>query len=254
MPVTRIPIDGLWRCLCPSIDAISASCHAISTLPATKPSIRPATGSKRLIRRNFHSSIRVGQRPPEDATLGGHSIDVKKGSGAGKPFFTSGSQSAIPSRTPQEALPDTPALSEALDAEKANGIANSEAEESHQIPSNKNLELPLPPPIRFAGNPVPVRKVEGGVYNTPIRDIYDRLRRIRNEEGAFTSILEIVQFLITVKGEKLSLFHYDALIRANADAAHGSVDAVKLLLQEMKEEGIGGDSGLYHAVLRVSLR
>lgn len=254
MPVTRIPIDGLWRCLCPSFDAISASCYATSTLPATKPSIRPATGSKRLTRRNFHSSIRVRQRPPEDAApLWGRPIDAKKGFGDRKPFFATETRWEIPSRPPQESPPDDPALSEALDAEKDNLIANVEAEESQEIPRNANAELPLPPPMRLVEDSALVRKVEGDVYTPSTKEIYDRLRRVRTKEGAFKEILELVQLLITDKGEKLSLFHYDALIRANADAAHGSVDAVKVLLQEMKEEGISGDAGLYHAVLQVSL-
>ncbi|TVY40050.1 putative pentatricopeptide repeat-containing protein, mitochondrial [Lachnellula occidentalis] len=246
MPVTRIPIDGLWRCLCPSIDAISASCYATSTLPATKPSIRLATGSKRLIRRNFHTSIRLRQRSPEDAAP-----NAKQGFGDGKPFFTVESRWEIPIRPPQESLPDDPALSEAIDAAKANRITNVGAEKSHQTPRNVNAGLPLPSPINFAETSGPVRKVDAGVYKSSTRDIYDRLRRVRTQQGAFKDILYLVHLLITEKEEKLSLFHYDSLIRANADAEHGSVDAVKLLLQEMKEEGIGGDSGLYHAVLEV---
>ena len=47
------------------------------------------------------------------------------------------------------------------------------------------------------------------------------------------------------------MIHYDALIRANADAENGSAEVVEGLLKEMKEEGIGTDSGLYHAVLQV---
>jgi pentatricopeptide repeat protein len=71
------------------------------------------------------------------------------------------------------------------------------------------------------------------------------------KEGAFEDIINLVEWLITVGGEKPSLVYYEALIRANADAENGSVDAVKSLLKEMKEEGIGPDSQLYHAVLQV---
>jgi pentatricopeptide repeat protein len=80
---------------------------------------------------------------------------------------------------------------------------------------------------------------------------HDKLRSLRAKEGAFEDIISLVEWLITVAGEEPSLIHYEALIRANADAANGSVDVVKSLLKEMKEEGIGPDSQLYHAVLQV---
>ena len=264
MPVTRIPIDGLWRCLCPSIDAIAVSCYTTSTFPATNPSIRRPTGSKRLTRRNFHSSIRVQRQPPEDAPpRWGRPIDAKKGFRWGRnPFFTSESQWEIPSQPPQESLQDDLALSEALDADNADRIINAGAEESQLIVRKVNAELVPPQPRRMVLDlyAPPVRKVSvvrepippPAMEHVPIAHIHDRLRRIRTEEGAFEKITELVQSLITVKEEKLALIHYDALIRANADAENGSVDAVKLLLNEMKEEGIGADSGLYHAVLQVS--
>jgi pentatricopeptide repeat protein len=59
-----------------------------------------------------------------------------------------------------------------------------------------------------------------------------------------------VEYLITERGEEPALVHYHALIRINADAEHGSAEAVERLLKEMKEEGIGADSGLYHAALQ----
>jgi hypothetical protein len=62
-----------------------------------------------------------------------------------------------------------------------------------------------------------------------------------------------VEYLITVRGEKPALIHYDSLIRANADAENGSAEVVKDLLTEMKQEGIGADSALYHGVLQVGV-
>lgn len=58
-----------------------------------------------------------------------------------------------------------------------------------------------------------------------------------------------MQHLIEVRHEKPSLRHFDALIRANADAQHGSAEVVEELLREMEKEGIIGDSGLYHGVM-----
>jgi len=57
MPTTRIPIDGLWRCLCPAINTIT-SAHSIPSraiprkAPITpNPTLRPRT-------RRFHNSTR----------------------------------------------------------------------------------------------------------------------------------------------------------------------------------------------------
>jgi hypothetical protein len=75
---------------------------------------------------------------------------------------------------------------------------------------------------------------------------------MRTHENGYTKIAELVDYLIANRGEKPALIHYDALIRANADAENGSVEVVRRLLGEMKEMGIGADSGLYHGVLQVS--
>jgi hypothetical protein len=269
MPVTRIPIDGLWHCLCPSIDAIAVSCYIAS-----------AFDSKTRSRRNFHNSTRVQQQPPEDATP----LPAKEGFRGRDPFFTSKSQWKIPSRPPQQSLEDNFALRQALDAENAGRRRNNGTKEWQGSISEHNAELSVSrakrvavdlyaPPVRRCESeiPAPVRKYESEIpapvrkYEsekpTPVRKVivdpsithlHDRLRRIRAEEGAFEKIVDLVQSLITVKGEKPALIHYDALIRANADAENGSVDAVKVLLKELQEEGIGADSGLYHAVLQVS--
>jgi hypothetical protein len=73
---------------------------------------------------------------------------------------------------------------------------------------------------------------------------------MRTEEGAYHRIAELVEYLVTFR-EKPALIHYDSLIRANADAENGSAAVVRDLLVEMKQEGIGPDSGLYHGVLQV---
>lgn len=77
------------------------------------------------------------------------------------------------------------------------------------------------------------------------------LRNLRDEKGAYQRIVNLVQYLIEDRGERPSLRHFDALIRANADAEKGSAEVVEGLLREMEREGIIGDSGLYHGVLMV---
>lgn len=64
-------------------------------------------------------------------------------------------------------------------------------------------------------------------------------------------MVELVDYMIRIRGEKPALIHYDALVRANAHAMPGSAAAVRTLLAEMKELGIAADSGVYHAALQV---
>ena len=80
-------------------------------------------------------------------------------------------------------------------------------------------------------------------------ELHNHLREIRDFAGAYKHIIEVVQHLIEVRHEKPSLRHFDALIRANADPQHGSAELVEELLREMDQEGIIGDSGLYHGVM-----
>ena len=85
----------------------------------------------------------------------------------------------------------------------------------------------------------------------PITELHDTLRNIGPKDGAYKSIADLVDYMITSRGEKPSLPLYDALIRANADASYGSADAVANLLREVKEEKIVPDSNLYHSALQV---
>ncbi len=84
---------------------------------------------------------------------------------------------------------------------------------------------------------------------TPIAHLHDRLRQLVVQEGAYHKITDLVDYLITERGQKPILLYYDALIRANADATHGSAKVVGRLLDEMKELNIEGDAALFQAVL-----
>ncbi|OBT66155.1 hypothetical protein VE03_05073 [Pseudogymnoascus sp. 23342-1-I1] len=82
-----------------------------------------------------------------------------------------------------------------------------------------------------------------------IIELHDILRTVRDESGSYQKTIDLVQYLIRDRGERPNVRHFDALIRANADAERGSAEEVEGLLKEMDEQGIIGDSGLYHSVL-----
>jgi hypothetical protein len=94
-------------------------------------------------------------------------------------------------------------------------------------------------------------RLPASIDNSDIPELHGRLRQLSTEQGAYHKIVELVEYLIRERGEKPALIHYEALLRANADAEFGNAEVVKDLLIEMKEEGIATDSGLYHGVLQV---
>lgn len=84
--------------------------------------------------------------------------------------------------------------------------------------------------------------------------LHDALREIRDKEGAFDDIAELVRYLRIERGEKPSLLHYEALLRTNVDAEHGEAGAVRRLLEEVREKGLVPDSELLHSALLVRIR
>jgi hypothetical protein len=188
MLVTRIAIDGLWRCLCPSMDAI-----ALSQLspPLRGASIRPCLRTtKRVVSRPSRSFL---SRSPHSKT----EINLEERGDA---------------------------ITTAID---------------NITPSKTSSADPKPSP--------PYASLD----EVPITELHDTLRNIGTKDGAYKSIADLVEYMITSRREKPSLPLYDALIRANADASHGSADAVAKLLREVKEEQIVPDSNLYHSALQV---
>src|SRR5204863_1416739 len=81
---------------------------------------------------------------------------------------------------------------------------------------------------------------------------YAQLQR-QAAEGNVATVNEIVEHLVKVRHDKPNSVHYVALILANVNAEEGSVDAIKVLLEEMKQDGIPINSTVYHALLKVVL-
>lgn len=202
MSATRVPIDGLWRCLCPSIDAI-----IFSTYQRPLPSILPRPILQRSRRRFPQSLARaLHDSPPKQLKT---------------------RQEVVNSGFKQTCI----------------SVHNGSTKFIHtdRKPSPGTLLYRTPATTSNSGDQDDIS----------IARLHDRLRQMLTEEGRYHDIAKLVEYLVTTKGEKPSLLHYDALIRANSDAAYGSAEIVKGLLQEMKESGISGDAGLYHGVLQV---
>ena len=93
----------------------------------------------------------------------------------------------------------------------------------------------------------------GNIEENSIQRQHQHLRLLCTEIGAYHKITQQVEHLIRERGEQPALIHYNALVRANADAEFGSAEVVRDLLAEMKQEGIVADSELYHGALQVRI-
>lgn len=210
MSTARIPIDGLWRCLCPSIDAI-----ILSSSSRRPPSIRPRPTLPQTSNRWFQPWARSLHSFPR-ARVESQNIGV--------------------SLRTQE--------SEQKESDLHNGNENDRF--MHKTD-------PRSSGARFKLTSITSSSSLGNLDAIPTERLHDRLQQMLTEESRFHDIANLVEYLVTTRREKPARVHYDALIRANADARFGSAEVVKKLLQEMNESGIGSDSGLYHGVLQVGL-
>ena len=212
MPVTRIPIDGLSRCLCPNIDAllIVQSPHPLRA--TRKLPLHPNVGSSRV--RRLHTPAQ--------------SEDTQK----------------VTRIINYSSKPDEPSF-EPLSFR------------SSLVRSTGLLPTPFFRPITSD------RSSRSGILgekffaryatldDVPLAHLHQRLRQSGLEPEEYDHMVELVEYLISDRGEQPGLIHYDALVRVNVSAEKGSARVVDRLLEDMKGEGLNADSGLYHAVLQV---
>ena len=81
--------------------------------------------------------------------------------------------------------------------------------------------------------------------------LYDELQHV-SLKGDFIRTHVLVEALVKERGEEPNIQLYLALILANTSPQHGSPAEVGRLLDEMKNEGLGPDPAIYHAVLKVA--
>jgi pentatricopeptide repeat protein len=212
MPVTRIPIDGLWRCLCPAIEGLAIGQASRPLSSVRKISTRPFADRKSWARKPHNSSP-------------GQSEDDGYGNGTRTDQTLSDTEKPLHFTTTKPAIRTVPFDSPILKYQ----------------PTDSRHPLLLENQFRR------YRSLD----DIPIAHLHARLRQTGVGVEEYQRIADLVEYLITERGDKLALIHYHALIRINADSEHGSAEVVETLLKDMKAEGIGADSGLYHAVLQV---
>lgn len=215
MPAVRIPIDGLWRCLCPSFEATLARPVLPRNLPSTISSVDKKQSPR--FRSRQYSTANPPSRGRGDVPIPSKAFAVKK----------------HPLRVfPQAAQEDN------VVAPVIERISVGRPIVAHKV--RARYTSPLPPEEQERRN------------NASTSTLHEWLGAYSTQDGGYDKVTDLVEYLVRARGEKPALAHYDALLRVNSDADKGSAEAVRALLAEMKEEGIGADSRAYHGVLQVS--
>lgn len=240
MPPTRIPIDGLWRCLCPAMDGITIMSSAPPFLAG-----RRALSRRNILRPNLARCLQTTSEQPEPLSrLSGYAPTVLDHTIV--PAVAN--EASGLSETSNQSNPKKPPVMRAVKlspmSDDAPGTLDQESLSKH-----------FPKPTWRSRSSESQRQARSMIRqeldNKPTPHIHDLLRKVRTEAKSYQKIASIVEYLIMERGEKPALIHYDSLIRANANSVFGSARSVRMLMDEMKEHGIVADSGLYHGALQV---
>lgn len=260
MSGARITVDGLWRCLCPSIDA-AAFTRAISSpyrpqLSSRHPS-RPRTGAgPRVTDKLLHTTARRlqddGKQHGDDpfAVIYDAETQKKSSSSSSKQDKIEDGANFQQNPVATSALPVTSVGSQ--DGPTApNTLHNGREVARRPVRVKMPTQDPLPINVeRIFGMEEPYTKVPPGITTENVMEAIQYIRdKGRPKWRAITATL--VKHLLA-NGVAPNTFIYETMLMAHA-LPSGSADAVRSLLREMQLKKIPWSSTAYHSALRVSL-
>lgn len=246
MSGARITIDGLWRCLCPSIDVTVSRCITTARRP---PHPLQVASSPRC----FHTTDHLrgsGEKPKEDpfASLF-DSVDER---GASK------RQSApdwLKQDEPKEQFLES-ATKNPTDEVKLHTVNQPEATseptgEKKPAGHSNNASTSQDGPTDMIQRLIWGKRLAEDIPRATTEQIYETLRKLRTsgKPKYRRSTAALVRHLLA-SGEAPDTFIYETLLLAHA-ATDGSADAVKELLREMRHKKLPWSSTAYHAALQV---
>jgi len=97
----------------------------------------------------------------------------------------------------------------------------------------------------------PSRRVPINISEKTTDELKSMLETVALKSPNIRHTSSILRVLIRDRHIKPTARHYRALILANTDSERGSPDMVRLLLEEMENNGIAADSGTLHSALQV---
>ncbi|POS74857.1 pentatricopeptide repeat domain-containing protein [Diaporthe helianthi] len=250
MSGVRITVDGLWRCLCPSIDATVAKC--ITTIQR-RPRPLPVASSPRCL----HTTGRLRES----------GVESKK-----DPFASLG-DAFDENKALEHQIASDWLAQEASNEQSLKRATTSPAEESKlptdntSEPNEETLEIT---PAGHLSNPVISKgtsesqdgpgdivqwlvsgvRLDEDLPRATTEQIYEALRKLRNlgNPKCRRTTAALVRHLLA-SGEEPDTFLYETFLMAHA-ATDGSADIVNGLLREMRHRKLPWSSAAYHAALQ----
>ncbi|KAK7958123.1 pentatricopeptide repeat-containing protein- mitochondrial [Apiospora saccharicola] len=220
MPGERIVIDGLWRCLCPSVDAkaLSKALQQPLVLPIRTPSI----------------------------------FDRAHGAYAGPACTRSYRTETMPERVLNKAsnlLKMPPRIHrKPTSVVRHPNKRRSRAQDAYERYFDRMAKrLPEIPRALFTGTPPSDSELDRIDTSTLLRALQELLA----VQWQYHCIVAIVEHLVAKRGMKPDAFLYECLIKVNVDPKYGSAEIVGNLLEEMVSTGCLPNSAVYHGVLEV---
>lgn len=259
MSSARITIDGLWRCLCPSIDATVTRCI---TSAQSRPQTRaPVSVTLQHVSgpRSLHATSRQrknGKKPEQDpfASLASALDEKKVLKGQVAPDWLERKESQeqpVESSTPGPTDDGKSHTESSTQASVESTLGNKTAAHSDTpVVSNNALESQHGPKD-MVQRLIWGKRLDEDIPRATTEEIYETLRNLRTsgrpKHRRITSAL--VKHLLAT-GTAPDTFLYETLLMAHA-ATDGSADAVKELLREMRHKKLPWSSTAYHAALQV---
>lgn len=252
MATTKLAIDGLWRCLCPSFDAAilavpltapapnvrrqrqrkqrnatHISKASIATTPTNRVAFGPQANPDRRIKAQFFGQRHnqqydaVNDQPTEDHDVSRKSTNSSSSRGSGSETHKNVARGG--------SIQADVLLSERLLAK--DGAAIEVGQEGSKA------------------RPTPTWAYQN-LGDVPIPRLHLWLDRIQHAMGTFDKVMKLVNHLRNERGQGPTLRYYEALARANADAEHGSATMIATIMEEMDSYGIIANKEFYHACLQ----
>ncbi|KAK3943865.1 hypothetical protein QBC46DRAFT_376470 [Diplogelasinospora grovesii] len=277
MAPTRFIFDGLWRCLCPSIDA-AALVRAVNKPYPFSPTARRSRNRPRntcpASTRGAHWQTESA-RPRDDAEkaitfedLFSAPTDAKQNPKQPKSSisFHLGKKpgNAEQPVTFKDLFPES--LDPKKDAARSKQSSSSQNTDTAKSENQVKQSSVKPESSRTASSSATFAKdaaqtatvsdliqTKGSfpaLKNAPTPVIYECLRELARRQGQSKKIRAFVQYLIEQRGERPNIFLYEALVTANWDQT-GSADELDAILEQMRKAGIEPSPNIYHSALRL---
>lgn len=249
MSGARITIDGLWRCLCPSIHATVTRCIATAH---RRPRPLHVASSPRCLHTSGRRLRKSGAKSKEDpfASLSS-AFDEKKASGRqNAPDWLA---QEVPKEQSLERATTSPTEERRLhtDSTSEGNDATLEGEPAVHLNNPDIFKSASEGPDDMVQRLFSGNRLAEDLPRATTEQIYQTLRKLRTlgRPKYRRTTAALVRHLLA-SGEAPDTFLYETFLMAHA-ATDGSADVVNGLLREMKHRKLPWSSTAYHAALQV---